>query len=384
MEGPEEDDPPEGRRPESSASPFRARKVRRTFRVRSWKRSRNPLTRRSPHRPGRDSNGARARRDEGGPNTFDVLWERFFPEGRDAPRRVRVRAWSISLAVALLITLGGFAGTFAYDLWSTEARLREQRDAERALDADSPPFTGSITYDTDPPENFEIVLDRPLTSNEVETLRKLTSYEAWDFLEPLGGRLIPEFSAGRLGPAGGWSWEPDPTPNIGTAVFTMTLLSSRRSQLSIVDMTPVDISCTDPTATTLVEFESAGQATYPGVAVDLTDDDPTLLISDEGFDQGWPYFARRRIDLGGGLEPGGLRVEAATAGQTCEWGLRARYIDARENTDEVVLRDGDEPFFVEASPERPEQHWIVLIAATAEERIVACHETPDADECRYD
>ncbi|MEE2037325.1 hypothetical protein Q8791_08835 [Nocardiopsis sp. CT-R113] len=329
--------------------------------------------------PGTQYRRARERKDTEQPTTFDVLQKRFFPEGQSASRRVRISAWAITTVVALLIAAGGFAGTYAYDLWSTEARMREERAAQTAIDQGNTPFTNSVAYETSPQEGSQVVLDRPLTTDEAEELVTLDNTEAGIFLASLGGRLISETSVvGGITPPSGWSWEGSPAPiRVGSAVFTMTVLSARTSQVSIVDMNPTNVSCTEPTATTVVEFPSAGQAIYPGVLVDLTHNDPTLLISDEGTDQGQPYFNRRRIDLGGGLEPGGLRVQAVTAGQSCEWEIQAHYVDARQNSGEVVLRNGDEPFFVEAAPARPEQYWIL----TPGPGVVACHETPELPGC---
>lgn len=342
-----------------------------------WLRDHRRTTRSKRKRP-----PSEVRHEADKPTTFDVLQARFFPEGQGASTRVRIRAWVITVVIALLITVGGFAGTYAYDLWSAEARMREERAAQTTIDQGGPPFTNEVAYNTSLPESFQVVLDRPLTTEEVEELRSLERVEAWDFLEAEGGRLIPDsFVTGSVTQPGGWSWEgKTTTTRIGSAVFTMTLMSARSSQVSIVDMEPVNVSCAEPTAVTVVDFPTAGEASYSGVIVDLTHDDPLLLISDEGLEQGQPYFSRRRIDLGGGLEPGGLRVEAVTAGQTCEWELRAHYVDARENSGEVVLRDGEVPFRVEAAPEDPEQYWAMSIG-TRPVQAVACHETPEAVEC---
>lgn len=378
--------PPKRSRPGPAAS-SRGHEVDPNARSRSGHRPWAPLLRwlrgpRGATRLERKRPRSEVQRGADKPTTLDVLQARFFPEGRGASTRVRVRAWAISAVIALLVTAGGFAGTYAYDLWSAEARLREERAAQTTIDQGSPPFTNAVAYDTSLPESFEVVLDRPLTTEQAEELGTLERIEAWDFLEALGGRLIPHtFTTGHLTPPGGWSWEGAPTTTrVGTAVFTMTLMSARSSQVSIVDMEPVNISCAEPTATTVVNFPTAGEAAYSGVVVDLTHDAPMLLISDEGLEQGQPYFSRRRIDVGGGLEPGGLRVEAVTAGQTCEWEIRARHVDARENSGEVVLRDGDEPFRVEAPPENPEQYWAMSIGPRPVQ-VVACHETPEALEC---
>ncbi len=321
---------------------------------------------------------ARARRGRNAeePTTFDVLEQRYYPEGRGAPRRVRVRAWAVSIVLALIATVAGFAGTYAYDLWSAEARLREERAAQAALDQAGAPFTSTISYDTSASDPLKVILDRPLTSEEAEELSTLGASSAWEFLRGLGGRAVPNvYTGAEVAPVGGWSWQEAQT-NIqtGSAVFTMTVMSARNSQVSIVDMTPTNVSCTKPTATTVVEYAAGGQATYPGVIVDITHDEPTLLILDEGSDQGQPYFSRRRIDLGGGLEPGGLRVHAVTAGQTCEWEIQARYVDARQNSGEVVLNNDGEPFLVESVPQRPEQHW-TLFPGPDGNPVMSCRDT---------
>ncbi len=311
-------------------------------------------------------------------SVYGILQERYFPEGQSAPRRVRLGAWSISITLALLGTLA----TFTFDLWSTEARLREQQKAERTVDQDRAPFSSSITYDTTSFESFQIVLDRPLTAEEGETLQATPSSEVWEFLRPLGGRLIPYTLETAPAPPTGGVWE-DGTGGSGTAVFTMNLLSTRTSQLSIVDMKPVNISCENPTAVTVVDYPPAGAASYEGVIVDLNHNDPMLYITDDGPDQGQPYFSRRRIDLGGGLEPGGLRVEAQAEGRSCEWELEAHYLDAQENTGQVILRDDERPFVVEVPPRQPEQYWLAGYAHhdSGERTFVPCHETPEDFSC---
>ncbi|NYH55271.1 hypothetical protein HNR06_004860 [Nocardiopsis arvandica] len=284
----------------------------------------------------------------------------------------------------LLFSLAGYAGGYVYDRWSTESLTREERAAETEIDQEKEPFTSSVTYDTSVPHNFKIVLDRPLTPEEGETLQATPVEAVWDFLRPLGGRLIRYPASMNPASPDGWTWHGTSIPPDAT-VFTMNLLSTRTSQLSIVGMTPVNISCAESTAATVVEFSPQGEASYPGVVVDLREEDPTPYISDEGPDQGLPYFGHRRIDLGGGLEPGGLRVEALVHGQSCEWEIRARYRDARDNTDEVVLRDGDRPFFAEALPDRPQQYWVWGHGFGDSEGnpFLPCHEMPDEAGCAH-
>ncbi|TDC06084.1 hypothetical protein E1265_34980 [Streptomyces sp. 8K308] len=311
----------------------------------------------------------------------DVLEERFIPEARGASPRTRRLALAIIVVLGVLATLGGFAVGYGLDLWTTDSRVAAEREATEDMDEARVPFTSSISYDTSVPYHYKIVLDRPLTPEEQETLRYLPSTQVWDFLRPLGGRLIRY-------PVTLSQLPPGYDPGRGdTTVFTMNFLSSRESQLSIVDMAPVNVSCREPSARTVVEVPPQGEGFYPGVLVDLTADDPTLWISDEGPDQGQPYFSRRRIDLGGGLDPGGLRVEALVRDQSCEWELRASYRDARGDEGEVILRDGDRPFSAEAVPADPEQYWLAsamfpgLPITEDMPTFQPCHEFQDHPSC---
>ncbi|WP_461034186.1 hypothetical protein [Streptomyces mayteni] len=307
--------------------------------------------------------------------------DRYLPEAPGASRRTRRLAASVIAVLAVLATLGGLYVGFNFERWTTDSRVAAEREATEELDEARAPFTGSISYDTSPAENYKILLDRPLTPEEQETLRRLEHTEVWDFLRPLGGRLIRYPLTMRQPPVGYDLRLGDAT------VFTLNLLSSRDAQLSIVDMTPVTTSCTAPSARTVVEVPGQGESFYSGVLLDLAMDAPALWFSDEGADQGQPYFSRRRIDLGGGLDPGGLRVEAVVRGQTCEWELRARYRDARGDTGEVVLRDGDRPFVAEAVPAEPDQYWLAsgmfpgLPLTEDLPTFMPCHEMPDDVSC---
>ncbi|MDT0307555.1 hypothetical protein RM780_11345 [Streptomyces sp. DSM 44917] len=277
------------------------------------------------------------------------------------------------------------AAQYLFDLSVSGHQLARERDIERQLDGRQPPFTTAITYDTSVPGNWTIVLDRPLTPEEQGTLRAIPvdaqfGQRVWDLLRPLGGRLLHIPVAMDPLPPG---YDPftNPWADASATAFTMALLSDRASQLSILDMRPVNLSCTDPVAETVVEFPPQGEATYPGVVVDLASENPTFLITDDAADQGQPYFSRRRIDLGGGLEPGGLRVEALARGQSCEWEIEARYQDAAQNVDSVTIRNDGQPFFAEAVPDDPEQYWRMELSPDGEPTWTPCHETPSVSTC---
>ncbi|MGW8526961.1 hypothetical protein [Nocardiopsis sp. NPDC055824] len=234
-----------------------------------------------------------------------------------------------------------------------------QRAAERDINQEIAPFTGFIDYDTTFFESFNIILNRPLTAEEGEELQVTPFEELWDYFRPKGGRLIP-YSSGSTpeNPLGG-TWEKG-SGTWGTAVFNMTLRSESTSMLTILDMTPVPVSCEDPTAVTVINLPPQGTEYYSGVVVNLNHNDPVFYSTDEGPNKGKPFFENAHINVGGGATSGGLRVEAQVDGQSCKWEIRAEYVDAQNQPGEVILRDGDKPFFVEVAPSQPEQYWVAI------------------------
>jgi hypothetical protein len=271
------------------------------------------------------------------------------------------------------------------EIWTAKPRAEAQQDAVREIDQARPPFTSTADYDTSPPEFWKIVLDRTLTGGEQATLESIPfddqfGRRVWEFLRPLGGRLL-RYPTSMLQPPP--SFDPGLAFWSDSTTFNMNLFSERNSQLSITDMRAVNVSCRPPSANTIVEFPPQGEAEYSGILFDLTSTDPAPFITDPGDDQGQLYFSQRKIDLGGGLAPGGLRVEAMVRDESCNWEILAKYRDSSTQNGEVVLRDGDKPFFAEALPTEPEQYWVVDLVLTGNPTLIPCHEMPTATTCAY-
>ncbi|MFI5897495.1 hypothetical protein ACIA5D_46130 [Actinoplanes sp. NPDC051513] len=313
-----------------------------------------------------------------------MLANRFLDGAKDLPPRKR---W-VALAVVVVLVMAGALVALGWDLvsdtWTAKPRAEAQRDADRGIDLAKTPFTSTADYDTSLPEFWKIVLDRTLTEDEQAALEAIpldgAGKKVWEFLRPLGGRLL-RYPTSML--------QPPPNFDSGEAfwadatIFNMNLFSERTSQLSIVDMRAINVSCRPPSAKTVVEFPPQGEAEYPGVLFDLTTKDTAPFITDPGDDQGQPYFSRRKIDLGGGTSPGALRVEAMVRGQSCQWEIQARYRDSIGNGSEVTLRDGDKPFFAEALPAKPEQYWVVDFLPSGSSYLSPCHEASTAIMCTH-
>ncbi|PWV44585.1 hypothetical protein BDW27_12344 [Nocardiopsis sp. L17-MgMaSL7] len=147
-------------------------------------------------------------------------------------------------------------------------------------------------------------------------------------------------------------------------------------------MTPVIISCEDPTAVTVINYPPQGAEYYSGVVVDLNHNAPVFYSTDEGPHKGKQFFQHTRIDLGGGAASGGLRVEANVKGQSCKWEIEAEYVDTQQNTGKVTLRDDGKPFFTEVAPSQPEQDWQAYASYPQPGMsFVPCHETPEDFAC---
>lgn len=286
------------------------------------------------------------------------------------------------LARGLLVIAAGLLATtlltqvvtYVYDTVFATDRARAEDAAQDAVNGEKPPFTATADADVSAldGDDWTIVLDRTLTPAEQRSLQAVevgaTGYgrNVWRILGPLGARVIgttPHLDEGRDGVV---------SPRTGpTTQFRLNLFSDRTSQLSITGMEAVDLRCRPSTARFVLRHPSQGEATYPGVHFDLRGPAATPVITDEGDDQGQRYFDRRRIDLGGGSDPGGLRIAATVDTESCDWAVKATYRDASGARGEVVIRDGDKPFRAEAPPSAPEQFYLARFAPY---RLTPCHE----------
>ncbi|MEU9994895.1 hypothetical protein [Streptomyces sp. NPDC050848] len=306
--------------------------------------------------------------------------ERIAPGAEVPPsRRTRILVRGlVVIALGILATAGlGQVVTYLYDTLSTESRLRAEDDAQKQLDKEEAPFTATTDADTSAldSDDWTLVLDRTITPAEQRELAALDiaapdyGRNAWRILGPLGARVIG--ASPRLA---------DESLMLGpTTVVKLNLFSDRTSQLSITDMRAVDVRCAPSTARFVLRHPAQGEAAYPGVLFDLRRKNPVPVITDEGDDQGLPYFDHRKIDLGGGSTPGGLRVAATvTERESCDWEIAADYRDAAGTRGELRIRDDDgKPFRAEAPPVAPDQYFLLQVRPY---RLVPCHEPQHADD----
>ncbi|MEU8759100.1 hypothetical protein [Streptomyces sp. NPDC048659] len=296
------------------------------------------------------------------------------PPTRRGRGRVLVRGLLVIAAGLLAGAVLAQAVTYVYDTVFAADRARADDDAQDRLDGERPPFTASADPDLSAldADEWTIVLDRTLAPAEQRSLRALDvgspgyGRQAWRILGPLGARVIgttPRLDAGTKGIT---------SPRSGpTTRFRLNLFSERTSPLSVTGMRAVDLRCSPSAARFALWHPAQGEAPYPGVLFDLRGPDPTPVITDQGEDQGQRYFDRRRIDLGGNSEPGGLRIAATVGTESCDWAISATYRDSAGTRGEVLIQDEDRPFRAEAPPVAPEQLFVARFAPFA---LTACHE----------
>jgi hypothetical protein len=218
-------------------------------------------------------------------------------------------------------------------------------------------FPGSASDPIAVGSHWAFALDHELTASQVAGLEHLDGTDGqavWNYLRPLGARLVSD------------NWQTGPR-----ITFKMVFLSD--TSLSIQSMQPVQIACTESTATTLVDFAGEGDDAVPTVEFSLLKPDEPLAAVDSSGNTTGPYFGNHQIDLGTGTTPGGLNVEATgDGGQSCSWRFSVGYATASGQSTETV-DDAGRPFTIEGAPQSPVQHVQYGLSSSGYPRWAECH-----------
>ncbi|WP_128978586.1 hypothetical protein [Streptomyces roseicoloratus] len=291
--------------------------------------------------------------------------------------RKRLKAVAWFLAGAAVLGALAYGGSFVLDRLTQPSRAEQDQRTQEDLDRAEAPFTAGVDYDDTPPGPWKVVLDRPLTAAEQRRIAAMRDPgAAREYLTSLGGRTLRFPAAFERRTDLAMTYYPR-----DATVLHVNLFSKRQTQLTITAMEAVNVSCRPPTARTVLVLPPQGGAAYDGVLFDLGKPGAVPIITDEGDDQGRPYFGPRKIDLGDGASPGGLRVEAVAKGESCTWEIKAKYRDAYQSFGSVILKDGTKPFFAEAAPDRPEQLWYWEASRPNGQQWVPCHRKPAESVC---
>ncbi|MEV7124374.1 hypothetical protein [Kitasatospora griseola] len=292
----------------------------------------------------------------------------FAPEGAEHRGGRRVRFVALTLAAALVSSVGGWWLAHELDNVGSVDTARHEDAAQQSVDNARQPIDVTVAQETfeeyDPntfPDTWYIILDKPLSA---ETQRALTAItvngddfreaprKTWELLKSLGGRLLTDQPTMKMPEHSTWAGT--------TTSFRLGLESRKTAPVNIDNITAADVNCAPADAAVVVRYPPAGESPMRNLALDLSARSKVLLVEDEeGGRQGKPYFQGASIALGQNQTGSNLQIDAITKNETCTFKLKAAYRVAGEaapGTPLEILNNG-KPFKVEGSPERAVQYF---------------------------
>ncbi|MFI7408953.1 hypothetical protein ACIBU0_09830 [Streptomyces sp. NPDC049627] len=269
------------------------------------------------------------------------------PEAVGLERRARNRRIAVSLVCAAVFAGLGVFATKIVDSVFAEHDARVASEADDKVDREGQAFTAIVRLDTEDPE--AALFDSPFSAEDKRTLLGMTLEDAdrlQPFMDARHGRGVSYSVVGH--PAMGVSY-----PGYSEA-WLVDLISDRQAGLVVNDLRVKGVSCTPAKAVAVIERRGQGGGGYEGMLFDLTRSDPVPLATDEE-DFGEPFFAHRKIDLGNGATPGGLRIEVTSGTKDCTWrAFEATYVDS-EGTHTQEITNNGKAFRVHGIAEHREQ-----------------------------
>lgn len=273
-----------------------------------------------------------------------------------------------------------WAFPYGLDYVSTEQTTRQAKKAEDTIDREGSAFTTSVREDMSDPATAYIS-NQNLSVKEVGEVfnmnLKETISDAKGFPDPAFYDLkrIVKSHHGHGLPASGL------THYSGfVRTWLIDFFSDRAAGLTITNIVAKDLKCSPAAAkvVVLIAFQAGGE--YSGIHLNLSTPN-TPVIVEPGGHQGEPYFSLKKVDLGNGAAPGGLRTEVSSGVDDCSFLLEAEYRDT-EGTHYQEIRNGAGRFRVLGVPANPEQIFVVTSEGVIDcgkrpwRRIVACPTLP--------
>ncbi|WP_327697436.1 hypothetical protein [Streptomyces sp. NBC_00459] len=276
------------------------------------------------------------------------------PEAAGLERRARNRRIAVSLACGTVLTVLAALGARSADWLFAEHDAQVASEADDKIDHAGPAFTASVRADAwDPGDPDATLFDKPFSTEEKRTLLGMGVADIgnlWSFMKARHGRDV-FYAAVRPAAMKGSS------PAYSEA-WLVDLLSDRQAGLVVNDLRVKGLRCTPARAVAAIDFVGQGGSGYEGMLFDLTRPDPVALaISEENL--GKPFFAHRKIDLGNGATPGGLRIAVTSGTQDCTWkSFEATYVDSEGTHTQEITNNGKD-FTVHGIAEHSEQMFEV-------------------------
>ncbi|MFI7006859.1 hypothetical protein [Streptomyces sp. NPDC050145] len=240
-----------------------------------------------------------------------------------------------------------FLVTKGVDWVFSEHDAKVASEADDKVDRDGPAFTASVKADTEYTEAS--LYDAPFTDAEkaqvVGPPKDLRPFAKAHHAR--GVYLSDVWHPLMRSPWWGYS-----------QAWLVDIISDRKAALVINGMRAKGVQCTPAKADTVIVSRGEGDGGYEGMLFDLTRSaDVPLITGSESPDYGKPYFAHKKIDLGNGASPGGLRVQVTSGTKDCTWkAFEVTYADA-DGTHTQEITDNGKPFSVHGIAEHPAQMY---------------------------
>ncbi|WP_157955313.1 hypothetical protein [Streptomyces noursei] len=298
---------------------------------------------------------APARRDQHRPPTpslLDDLVDGVVPEAADPDRRRRNRKVLIRLSWTVLAALVALVATKGADWLTSEHDARVTSEADDKADHAGPAFSASVRLNTQYPEAR--IFDAPFSPQDKKILLAM---------QPKGDPLTP-FYAAHHARAVSFTDVHHPAMKVASPGYSeewlMDLLSDRKASLVITDLRIKGLTCAPAKAATVISVRGQAGGSYEGMLFDLARSPSTPLITgDEEQHYGEPFFKYKKIDLGNGAAPEGLRVQVTSGTQDCSWkAFETRYVDANGEHTQDITNNGKD-FTVHGLSAHPQQAFEV-------------------------
>lgn len=283
------------------------------------------------------------------PSLRDDMINTVMPQAADADPARQRRKIRITVAWVVVSSLVLFLLTKGTDWLTSEHDARVSSEADDKVDREGPAFSASVRQDTREPE--ATLFDAPFSSRDKARIVG-TSGVAQDltaFTKAHHGRGV--FYSDVWKSAMGVDWW-----GYSEAWF-VDLISDRKASLVVNGLRMKGVRCTPAKATTAIIRVGEGGADYDGLLFDVTRSTDTPLITGgpEEEHYGEPFFTHKKIDLGNGATPGGLRIQVTSGTQDCTWkAFEVSYVDAK-GTHTQDITDNGKGFSVHGIAERPRQ-----------------------------
>ncbi|MFI5551137.1 hypothetical protein [Streptomyces sp. NPDC051738] len=250
------------------------------------------------------------------------------PEAADTDPRRRNRKILIRLGWVVVSSLLVFLVAKSAEWLTSEHDAQVANEADDKVDRQGPAFSTSVRVDTYAPQ--ATLYGKPFSAEERKQLigppKDLRPYSAaHDATSVFVGDV--------------WNVAMGVEVKGYAEAWLVDIISDRKAALVVNDMRMKGLQCAPAKARTVIIHRGEGVADYDGMFFDTTRPDNPLITASENYGQ--PYFQHKKIDLGNGDTPGGLRIQVTSGTQDCTWkAFEVTYVDSEGTHTQDITNNG--------------------------------------------